>query len=63
MRTPIAFQQSMMLSRKLQLEDIQFEENSYPDENHGLPSVTRFLYHRFDTFWSDCFDYDTVIKN
>jgi len=59
----VHYQQSMMLSRKLQLEDIQFEENSYPDENHGLPSVTRFLYHRFDTFWSACFDYDTVIKN
>ena len=53
----------MMLARALQLEDIQFEENSYPDENHGLRSVTRFLYHRFDSFWSKCFDYETVIDS
>ena len=53
----------MMLARALQLADIQFEENSYPDENHGLGSVSRFLYHRFDSFWSDCFNYESVIKS
>jgi len=59
----VHYQQSMMLARALQLADIQFEENSYPDENHGLGSVSRFLYHRFDSFWSDCFNYESVIKS
>lgn len=59
----VHYQQSMMLARSLELKDIQFEENSYPDENHRLSSVTRFLYHRFDTFWSNCFNYESVINS
>ena len=52
----------MMLARSLELKDIQFDQMSYPDENHGLGSVRRFLYHRFDTFWSRCFNYESVIN-
>merc|ERR1711963_264760 len=56
----VHFQQSMLLIRALELENIDFEQNSYPDENHGLGGVRKAVYTNFDQFWSDCFDYNIV---
>ena len=56
----VHFQQSMMLIRQLELDDIAFLQQSYPDENHGLGGVTPHLYRAFDNFWADCFEYDIV---
>ena len=48
----------MLLIRALELADIPFEQNSYPEENHGLGGVRRAVYHNFDRFWSECFGHD-----
>ena len=54
----VHFQQSMLIMRALELKDIEFEQNSYPDENHGLGGVRRAVYHNFDRFWSGCFGHE-----
>ena len=67
----VHYQHSMLLTRALEENDIQFVQHSYPDENHGLGGVSRqefiiikstlvnflsrFLYHAMDSFWADCF--------
>ncbi|XP_046675518.1 venom dipeptidyl peptidase 4-like isoform X2 [Homalodisca vitripennis] len=51
----VHYQQSMMLSRALELADILFFQQSYPDETHGLSHVHRHLYHSMDKFWTRCF--------
>ena len=57
----VHYQNSMMLIKALEVADIQFEQNSYPDENHGLGGVKKFLYHNFDTYWTRCFGLTSVI--
>jgi dipeptidyl-peptidase 4 len=52
----VHFQQSMVLARSLELKDIQFEEISYPDENHNLDGVYPHLYHSLDRFFMKCFE-------
>ena len=52
--------QSMLLMRALEKGDIPFEQNSYPDENHGLGGVRRAVYHNFDSFWLKCFGFESV---
>lgn len=52
----VHYQQSMLLMRALELKDIEFEQHSYPDENHGLGRVRKAVYHNFDRFWAECFD-------
>ncbi len=56
----VHYQQTMMLVRQLELMDILFQQHSYPEENHSLTSVTTFLYHSFEVFWSQCFEYDII---
>merc|ERR1712080_169988 len=51
----VHYQHSMLLTKALERADIQFTQHSYPDENHGLGGVSRFLYHAMDDFWSQCF--------
>jgi len=51
----VHFQHSMLLTKALERADIQFLQHSYPDENHGLGGVSRFLYHAMDNFWEECF--------
>jgi len=51
----VHFQHSMLLTKAMERADIQFTQHSYPDENHGLGGVSRFLYHAMDNFWRDCF--------
>lgn len=52
----VHYQHSMLLTRALEEKDIQFVQHSYPDENHGLGGVSRFLYHAMNNFWTECFD-------
>ena len=58
----VHFQHSMLLFRALELANIHFEQNVYPDDNHSLRTVTLYLYENFDTFWSNCFGY-TIAGN
>jgi len=52
----VHYQHSMLLTRALEQADIQFVQHSYPDENHSLGGVSRFLYHAMDDFWRKCFE-------
>jgi len=39
----VHYQHSMLLTRALEENDIQFVQHSYPDENHGLGGVSRYV--------------------
>ena len=39
----VHFQHSMLLVKELEQHDVQFVQHSYPDENHGLRGVSRFI--------------------
>lgn len=52
----VHYQQSMLFIRALELEDIAFEQHSYPDENHSLRGVKSAVYHNFNQFWTQCFN-------
>jgi len=56
----VHYQHSMFLIKALELKNIHFLQQSYPDENHGLGRVTSYLYESFDIFWSDCFGYEII---
>ncbi|XP_063699180.1 venom dipeptidyl peptidase 4-like [Culicoides brevitarsis] len=47
----VHYQQAMVWARALELEDVLFEQQSYPDEAHGLNGVSKHLYHTMDEFW------------
>ncbi|KAF2901203.1 hypothetical protein ILUMI_04983 [Ignelater luminosus] len=49
----VHYQQAMLLAKALQRADIQFYQQSYPDENHSIGGTSRHLYHTIDRF----FDY------
>nr|CAD7408174.1 unnamed protein product [Timema poppensis] len=51
----VHYQQAMAIARSLQLADILFNQQSYPDENHSLGGVSLHVYHALDTFWTNCF--------
>lgn len=51
----VHYQNSMVFVRALVDEDVEFEQMSYPDEDHGLGGVTQHLYHTMDNFWNQCF--------
>ncbi|XP_073988549.1 dipeptidyl peptidase 4 omega isoform X3 [Rhodnius prolixus] len=51
----VHYQQSMMLAKALETNDILFEQQSYPDEAHGLSDVRPHLYHSIDHFLKQCF--------
>lgn len=51
----VHYQQSMVLARELEKNDIQFEQLSYPDEAHSISGTQRHLYHAMDRFWDKCF--------
>ncbi|KAJ8930490.1 hypothetical protein NQ314_016717, partial [Rhamnusium bicolor] len=52
----VHYQNSMALVKALEHADIDFRQQSYPDENHSLGHVSRHLYHTIDKFWARCFD-------
>jgi len=52
----VHYQQSMYLSRALEMSNILFRQQSYPDENHGLGSVRPHLYRTLENFlFTECF--------
>jgi len=57
----VHYQHTMLLTKALERADIQFVQHSYPDENHSLGGVSRFLYHAMDSFWEDCFKEKTTM--
>ncbi|PNF24642.1 hypothetical protein B7P43_G00739 [Cryptotermes secundus] len=54
----VHYLQAMELSRALELANILFRQQSYPDENHSLRSVLLHVYTSMDQFWAQCFDLD-----
>lgn len=54
----VHYLQAMVLSRALELSNILFRQQSYPDENHSLRSVLLHVYGSMDQFWRQCFDLD-----
>ncbi|XP_063242355.1 venom dipeptidyl peptidase 4 [Bacillus rossius redtenbacheri] len=52
----VHYQQSMMLARALELSDIPFSQQTYPDEDHGLAGVRPHLYHTLGAFLDECFE-------
>ncbi|XP_031623304.1 venom dipeptidyl peptidase 4-like [Contarinia nasturtii] len=50
----VHYQQSMALARTLELNDIPFQQITYPDEDHSLMKVRRHLYHALDRFFANC---------
>jgi len=54
----VHYLQAMELSRALELSNILFRQQSYPDENHNLRSVLLHVYSSMDQFWSQCFNLD-----
>ena len=51
----VHYQQSMVLARALEKQDIMFEQLSYPEEAHSISGTQRHLYHAMDRFWDKCF--------
>lgn len=50
----VHYQQSMLLARELELHDIPFQQQSYPDEDHSLGGVRHHFYHLLESFLSEC---------
>lgn len=59
----VHYQQTLMFTEAMQRADVYFQMNSFPDENHGIGGLSRFLYHSHDRFWSECFGHESVIKD
>uniref|UniRef100_A0A6M2E1X0 Venom dipeptidyl peptidase 4 n=1 Tax=Xenopsylla cheopis TaxID=163159 RepID=A0A6M2E1X0_XENCH len=51
----VHYQHSMQLARTLELLDIDFQSQSYPNEAHGLKNVLPHVYHTIDKFFTRCF--------
>lgn len=51
----VHYQQSMMLSRALEEDDILFRQQSYPDEEHGINYLQPHLYHTLQNFLMECY--------
>ncbi|XP_049831370.1 venom dipeptidyl peptidase 4-like isoform X1 [Schistocerca gregaria] len=52
----VHYEQSMMLLRALQQNDIQFQQQIYPDEDNTLSGVQPHLYHTMEKFLVECFE-------
>ncbi|EDW76363.2 uncharacterized protein Dwil_GK14699 [Drosophila willistoni] len=50
----VHYQNSLVFSKLLQKADIQFEEQTYTDENHGIGNHLIHLYNTIDQFWINC---------
>ncbi|GBP03076.1 Venom dipeptidyl peptidase 4 [Eumeta japonica] len=49
----VHYQHAMLLSRRLQTQDIYFTQMSYTDEQHGLVGVRPHLYHALEKFLAE----------
>ncbi|XP_027197777.2 prolyl endopeptidase FAP-like isoform X2 [Dermatophagoides pteronyssinus] len=58
----VHIQNSMVLIKELNKKNIIFNTQIYPDENHGLPSVSIHLYQTMTNFWNDCFKSDSFVE-
>lgn len=47
-------QQSLMLAKVLEEQQILFEEMTYTDENHSIGNLLPHLYNTMDHFWMNC---------
>ncbi|XP_067001465.2 venom dipeptidyl peptidase 4 isoform X2 [Anabrus simplex] len=56
----VHYQQAMALARALELKNVLFSQQSYPDENHRIASVLLHVYQTQDRFWQQCFDGDKI---
>ncbi|KAI8038181.1 venom dipeptidyl peptidase 4 [Drosophila gunungcola] len=54
----VHYQHSLLLAKLLQRHDIQFQEQTYTDENHGIGNALPHLYHTIDAFWTNCLNLD-----
>jgi hypothetical protein len=48
---------SLLLFRALQLADIPFEQNCYPEEDHYLFRVRKSLHRTYTSYWAKCFGF------
>ncbi|XP_037960326.1 venom dipeptidyl peptidase 4 [Teleopsis dalmanni] len=58
----VHYQQSLMLAKVLQHNDILFEEMTYTDENHSIGNFQPHLYHTMEQFWNNCLGLDDIIE-
>nr|AGX25161.1 dipeptidyl peptidase [Leptinotarsa decemlineata] len=56
----VHYQNSMLLVKALEYADIDFRQQTYPDEAHSLSGVSKHLYHTIDKYWANCFDQDAT---
>ncbi|XP_055903478.1 venom dipeptidyl peptidase 4 [Eupeodes corollae] len=52
----VHYQQSLMLAKVLQHNDILFSQMTYPDEDHSIGNYLPHLYHTIDVFFTNCLD-------
>ncbi|KAH8375717.1 hypothetical protein KR093_002693, partial [Drosophila rubida] len=50
----VHYQHSLLLAKLLQRADIQFDEQTYTDENHSIGNTLPHLYNTIDRFWIKC---------
>ncbi|XP_034099729.1 venom dipeptidyl peptidase 4 [Drosophila nasuta] len=53
----VHYQHSLLLAKLLQKADIQFDEQTYTDENHSIGNALPHLYNTIDNFWIKCLNY------
>ncbi|KAH1024091.1 venom dipeptidyl peptidase 4 isoform X2 [Dendroctonus ponderosae] len=51
----VHYQNALLLIKSLVAADIQFWQQSYPDESHSLSGVAKHLYHTIDKFFARAF--------
>lgn len=52
----VHYQQTLLLIKALEVADISFRQQSYPDENHGIGGLSKHLYHTIDNYWARAFE-------
>ena len=52
----VHLQHSMLYIKQLNLNNIMFQLQIYPDQDHGLVNVGMHLYNTFDKYITDCFE-------
>ncbi|XP_023289115.1 venom dipeptidyl peptidase 4 [Orussus abietinus] len=52
----VHYQQSLMLAKTLEQNDILFRQQTYTDEDHGIAQSRAHLYHSLENFLNECFE-------
>ncbi len=59
----VHYQQTMMLTRALEEENVLFQQLSYPDENHGIAQLRPHFYRSLTNFiLNTCFGRNEAVK-